>query len=46
MQYSVPWFTGKGNHTPTQSCTVAFSAGQRQSCAVKVTPDQWNKCPQ
>jgi pimeloyl-ACP methyl ester carboxylesterase len=45
-QYSIPWFAGKGNFAPGESCTAAFSARQKQSCEVKVRDDQWNKCPQ
>jgi hypothetical protein len=44
--HSVPWYTGMGNYTKTESCTEAFSRRQRSSCAAKVTPDQWHKCPQ
>lgn len=44
--YSVPWYSGKGNYTSSESCTAAFSRGQRTSCEAKVTQDQWLKCPQ
>ena len=45
-RHSVPWYSGKGNHTATESCTAAFSRSQRASCEAKVTQDQWHKCPQ
>lgn len=44
--YSVPWYSGKGYYTSSESCTTAFSTGQQTSCMVKVTQDQWLKCPQ
>lgn len=44
--YSVPWYSGNGNYTASESCTAAFSRGQRTSCEAKVTSDQWLKCPQ
>lgn len=44
--YSVPWYSGKSNYSATETCTAAFSRSQRASCAVKVTRDQWHKCPQ
>jgi hypothetical protein len=44
--YSVPWYSGKGNYTDTESCTTAFSRGQQTSCGAEVPKDHWNKCPQ
>ena len=43
--YSVPWYSGKGNYTATESCTAAFSRGQRTSCEATVTKDHWDRCP-
>jgi hypothetical protein len=45
-QYSVPWYSGKGDYSSNESCTAAFARSQRASCDVAVTKDQWNKCPQ
>ena len=44
--YAVPWFAGKNQYKPGESCTEAFIRKQRTSCDVRVTKDQWNKCPQ
>jgi pimeloyl-ACP methyl ester carboxylesterase len=41
-----PWFAGQGNYASGQTCTSAFIEWQRRSCAVPVSPDQWNRCPQ
>lgn len=43
---SVPWYAGKGDYTFGESCTAAFSRGQRTSCGAKVNEDHWLKCPQ
>lgn len=43
---SVPWYSGKGNYTATESCTAAFIRRQRASCETRVPPDHWLKCPQ
>ena len=45
-QYVNPWYSGQGNHGATQSCTHAFASEQKKSCSIKVTADQWFKCPQ
>lgn len=44
--FATPWYAGKGKHSAGESCTAAFSKGQQESCAAKVTPDQAVKCPQ
>lgn len=44
--YSIPWYSGKGHFTSDELCTSAFIRKQRSSCEVKVTNDQWQKCPQ
>jgi Lipase (class 3) len=44
--YSNPWFSGKGNYSSGESCTAAFIRSQHTSCEIKVTQDDWNKCPQ
>lgn len=44
--HSVPWYSGKGNYSSSESCTSAFTRKQRASCEALVTLDQWNKCPQ
>jgi len=41
-----PWYSGQGNYTANESCTAAFIRSQRASCEMKVTQDQWLKCPQ
>lgn len=45
-QYVNPWYSGKGNQGAVLSCTHAFASEQKKSCSVKVTTDQWFKCPQ
>jgi hypothetical protein len=40
-----PWFAGKGQYSPQETCTQAFTRGQNASCAIPVTPDQWLRCP-
>ncbi len=44
--YANPWYSGKGNYDETQSCTDAFANKQKKSCSIKVTADDWFKCPQ
>lgn len=44
--YSTPWFSGKGGNSTGESCTVAFIRSQRTSCDIRVTQDNWIKCPQ
>lgn len=45
-EYSIPWYAGEGYYSSNETCTEAFTKRQRTSCEVKVTQDQWNKCPQ
>ena len=44
--YATPWFSGKGNYSSGESCTAAFIRSQRTSCDIRVTQDNWSKCPQ
>lgn len=46
-EYTHPWYAGKGNYGDSgEACTVAFENAQRDSCRVKVSADQQNRCPQ
>jgi len=46
-EYTHPWYAGKGNYGDSdEACTVAFENAQRNSCRVKVTADQRDRCPQ